>query len=275
MSTIVITGASSGIGAIAAARLSEQGWDVAVVGRNAQRTRDVASSVGGTAFLADYDRFDDVRELAAALLERYPRIDVLANNAGGLVPRRGATADGNERTIQHNHLAPFLLTSLLLPRLTESAGRVIHTSSVAHRWGRLHTDNLNRTSLPYLAGWPEYGSAKLATLLFARELAHRTGIQSYSFHPGFVGTSFGHDSPVLRTLLPLSTSVQVSPDAGAAPIVQLASLEPVGAPNGSYFDGLNPGGRTSRQAKDDALAARLWDATEALIAQSPTATRPV
>ena len=109
---IVLTGASSGIGAVAARELAKDDWDVAVVGRNPERTAAVAAAVGGTPFPADYDRLDDVRELAAALLTRYPTIDVLTNNAGGLVGRRGTTADGHERTFQHNHLAPFLLTAL-------------------------------------------------------------------------------------------------------------------------------------------------------------------
>src|SRR4051794_15403803 len=106
--TAVITGASSGIGANAAAQLAASGWDIAVVGRNAERTRAVAESVGGTAFLADYDRLSDVRELAATLDDRYETIDVLANNAGGLIHQPGVSADGYERTLQHNHLAPFL-----------------------------------------------------------------------------------------------------------------------------------------------------------------------
>ena len=115
--TIVITGASSGLGAIAARELAIEGWDVAVVGRNPERTNAVAAAVGGTPFLADYDRLDDVRALAGALLAKYRNIDVLANNAGGLVGKRGTSADGHERTFQHNHLAPFLLTGLLMERL--------------------------------------------------------------------------------------------------------------------------------------------------------------
>ena len=154
--TIVITGASSGLGALAARELAQAGWDVAVVGRNADRTRAVADAVGGTAFLADYDRLDDVRTLAAALLERYSEIDVLANNAGGLVSRRGTTADGNERTFQHNHLAPFLLTNLLLDRLIASSARVINTASTANAMGHINLADLDSRRGPYLGGWRAY-----------------------------------------------------------------------------------------------------------------------
>jgi NAD(P)-dependent dehydrogenase (short-subunit alcohol dehydrogenase family) len=258
MTTIVITGASSGIGAVTAERLSERGWDVAVVGRNAKRTRDVAAAVGGTPFIADYDRLDDVRSLAAALLERYPRIDVLANNAGGLVSRHGLSEDGHERTIQHNHLAPFLLTNLLLPRLEESQARVVNTSSVMNRFGVVRPSNLDRTRLPYLGGAAAYSAAKLATILFTKELARRSPVSTYAFHPGFVATSFGHDSALVRGLLLMSASRQISADQGAQPLIQLASGPDLGAASGTYFDGLYPNGKTGRGANSAALAAEVW-----------------
>ncbi|MHB1235687.1 MAG: SDR family NAD(P)-dependent oxidoreductase, partial [Microbacteriaceae bacterium] len=129
--TIVITGASSGIGRAAALALAGPGVELAIVGRHPERTRAVAAAVNGTPFLADYDRLDDVRALADALLARYPRIDVLANNAGGLISKHALTVDGFERTFQSNHLAPFLLTNLLLPRLVAGGGRVVSTASVA------------------------------------------------------------------------------------------------------------------------------------------------
>ena len=265
MSTIVITGASSGIGKVAATVLAAQGWDVAVVGRNPERTAAVAAAVGGTPFLADYDRLDDVRALAAALLERYSTIDVLTNNAGGLVSKRGVTEDGNERTIQHNHLAPFLLTNLLLSRLEQSSARVISTASSAHLFGRLAVDNLNRDGRPYLGGWRAYGTSKIATILFTTELARRSTVTAYSFHPGFVGTSFGHDSRGLSIFLPLSGALQRTPEQGAAPIVELASEPVAPAPSGTYFDGLKPNGMRSHQAKDSALASRLWETSARLV----------
>jgi NAD(P)-dependent dehydrogenase (short-subunit alcohol dehydrogenase family) len=266
--TIVLTGASSGIGAVAARELAKAGWDVAVVGRNPERTNAVASAVGGTPFLADYDRLDDVRELAASLLARYPTIDVLANNAGGLVGKRGTTADGHERTFQHNHLAPFLLTGLLTERLTESAGRVVGTASVANRFGHIRLDDLDWTHRAYVGGWRAYGTSKIEAILFARELARRTSLTAYSFHPGSVRTAFGTDTALGRAAMRLASVTQITPEAGAAPLIQLASNPSIDAPNGTYFDGLTPNGATSAQANDLQLAAALWDASAAIVGVS-------
>lgn len=260
--TIVITGASSGLGAVAARELARDGWEVAVVGRNAARTREVADAIGGAAFLCDYDRLDDVRTLAAALLARYPRIDVLANNAGGLVSRRGDSADSFERTFQHNHLAPFLLTNLLLERLEASSARVINTASAGNAIGHVNLADLNSRRSPYLGGWRAYGTSKLETILFARELARRTGLTSYAFHPGFVATSFASDSAPGRLMMQLSRSMQVAPGTGAAPLVELARSESLDVPNGTYFDGLRPHGRMRAQASDAKLASDLWQADE-------------
>jgi NAD(P)-dependent dehydrogenase (short-subunit alcohol dehydrogenase family) len=266
MNTIVITGASSGIGAEAARTLAKQGWEVAVVGRNPERTRAVAADVGGRAFLADYDRLADVRALADELLAAFPTIDVLANNAGGLVGERALTADGHERTFQHNHLAPFLLTHLLLPRLRESNGRVISTASAANRWGRLRLDDLDWEHRRWLGGWPAYGTSKLETILFIKELARRTGIPAYSFHPGFVSTGFGQQSRLLRfsfAIKPGGFGIPVA--VGAAPLVHLATASPVNAPNGTFFDQLESNGKTTKQANDAALASALWDRTNELL----------
>jgi NAD(P)-dependent dehydrogenase (short-subunit alcohol dehydrogenase family) len=266
---VVLTGASSGIGAVAAKELAAAGWEVAVVGRNPERTRAVASSIGAEAFLADYDRLDDVRALATALLDRYPTIDVLANNAGGLVGKRADTADGHERTFQHNHLAPFLLTHLLLERVTASGGRVVSTSSVANRLGKVDLADLDSRRRPYLGGWRAYGTSKLETILFIRELARRTGLDAYSFHPGSVRTSFGTDSGLGRFAMRLASVTQITPEAGAVPLIQLVSNPDVAAPSGTYFDGLKPNGGTKPEANDAGLAARLWDATAQILGISP------
>jgi NAD(P)-dependent dehydrogenase (short-subunit alcohol dehydrogenase family) len=260
--TIVITGASSGLGAEAARELAHDGWEVAVVGRNPDRTWAVAEAIDGTAFLCDYDSLDEVRTLAGALLARYPRIDVLANNAGGLISQRGDSADGFERTFQHNHLAPFLLTNLLLERLEASSARVINTASAGNAIGHVNLDDLNSRRRPYLGGWRAYGTSKLETILFTRELARRTGLTSYAFHPGFVATSFASDSARGRLMMQLSRSVQVTPGTGAAPLVELARSESLDVPNGTYFDGLRPNGRMRAQARDAKLASDLWEADE-------------
>jgi len=261
--TIVITGASSGIGANAAGRLAAAGWDVAVVGRNPERTRSVAESVGGTAFLADYDRLDEVRELAASLARRYERIDVLANNAGGLIHQRGLSADGHERTLQHNHLAPFLLTTLLMPQLKDA--RIIGTASVANLFGNLKLDDLEWVKRPWFGGWQAYGTSKIATILFTQSLA-ALGFEAYAFHPGYVSTSFGVDSGLVKFANFISrNSLGISPEQGASPLVHLATADDTGVPSGTYFDGLKPFGRIDGSAKKPGVADALWAASTELV----------
>jgi NAD(P)-dependent dehydrogenase (short-subunit alcohol dehydrogenase family) len=267
--TVVITGASSGIGASAAGTLAADGWEVAVVGRNPERTRKVAAEIGGTPFLADYDRLDDVRALAQRLLERYERIDVLANNAGGLVPQRGLSADGFERTIQHNHLAPFLLTNLLMPKLVSSKARVIGTASLANSFGNLRIDDLQWKKRAWLGGWQAYGTSKIATILFSQSLAAR-GLEAYSFHPGFVATGFGSDSRLVRFGRFVSGgSMGISAEQGAAPLVHLATAETVDAANGTYFDGLKPDGRIHKTVRIPGNAEALWTASALLVGLKP------
>ncbi len=266
MSTIVITGASSGIGAIAAHRLSEQGHEVVVVGRNPERTRDVAAGIGADHLLVDYDSLASVRSLAAQLLSAYPRIDVLLNNAGGLVSPRGLTEDGNERSLQHNHLAPFLLTSLLRERLEASSGRVVGTSSIMNRIGRIRLDDLQWEKRGWRGGWAAYGTSKLETILFMRELARRSTLQAYSVHPGYVATQFGTDSRLIRISTVLRSGGFGIPDEeGALPLIRLATDPDVPGENGGYFDRLKANGATTRQGRDDALAAELWERTAELV----------
>ncbi|AJM78339.1 short-chain dehydrogenase [Rathayibacter toxicus] len=268
---VVLTGASSGIGTVAARTLAAAGAHIAVVGRHPERTTAVATAIGGEAFLADFDRLDDVRELAARLLNHFDGIDILANNAGGLISRRVDTIDGHERTIQSNHLAPFLLTRLLLPRLIETGHerpgtRVISTTSVAHRAGHLRLDDLDHRRGPWLGGWHAYCTAKLATILFTRELAERllaTPVDTYAFHPGIVRTRFGSDSPTIRVLNRLSLTI--SPEEGAAPLIALASAPDVGAASGSYFDRLTPRGSLAPQARNRQLAHDLWELSSHLV----------
>ncbi len=267
----VITGASSGIGANAAGRLAAAGWDVAVVGRNPERTRAVAEAVGGTAFLADYDRLDEVRGLAASLAKRYETIDVLANNAGGLVHKRGLSADGIERTIQHNHLAPFLLTRLLWPLLEAGQARVIGTASVANTFGNLRLDDLQWAKRPWFGGWQAYGTSKIATILFGQSLAAR-GLEAYSFHPGWVATAFGGQVPLVRlgNNLARRGRLAISPEEGAAPLVHLATVEDVGVANGAYFDRMTPYGRINASARKPGVGDDLWDVSSELVGLSLT-----
>lgn len=260
MSVIVITGASSGIGRAAAIALAQQGHEVAVVGRDPDRTREVAAQTGGTPFLADFDRVAEVRELATALAEHYPRIDVLANNAGGIRRRRERSADGFERTWQHNVLAPFVLTTELLPRLQADDARVIFTGSIANRWGTVNAVNPNRDGIPWAGGWSAYGAAKRADIMLAKELARRSGLESYSFHPGFIASRFaGFDTSPIGGLV---ARIANTPEEGAAPLVFLATAERIGVDNGTYFDGMQPDGALAPQANDPAEWAKLWTALE-------------
>ncbi|TAJ46296.1 MAG: SDR family NAD(P)-dependent oxidoreductase [Herbiconiux sp.] len=281
--TIVITGASSGIGAVAAAHFAERGDEVVVVGRNPDRTRAVARTIGAQFHLADFDRLDEVRSLGEALRARHDSIDVLLNNAGGLVSKRTETADGHDATIQSNYLAPFLLTRMLLPQLEESArhggtARVIGTSSLANRWGHLDLDDLDSRRRPWRGGWRAYGTAKLAVVLFTRELARRTAaeaaaaahgtsaVEAYCVHPGTVVTGFGTGSPLIRFGTALTGGHWgVGPEVGAAPLIALASDAPVPAASGAYFDRMRPNGAVAAQARDTALQAELWTRTEKLL----------
>lgn len=270
---IVITGASSGIGAVAAVRLAEAGNRVAVVGRNRVRTQQIARQARGDAFVADFDRLDEVRELAAALLAHYNRIDVLLNNAGGLMTRREVTLDGHERTIQSNHLAPFLLTRLLLARLIASAAdapvRVIGTGSTANRMSDLRVDDLDWAHRPYRGGWRAYGTAKLADILFAQELAERmtgTGVSAYAVHPGVVDTRFGASSPSVRAAQALTLGhYGISPGAGAGPLIALAAPATVPYPSGIYFDRYRPFGQITPKAANPQLRRDLWRVSAAAV----------
>jgi NAD(P)-dependent dehydrogenase (short-subunit alcohol dehydrogenase family) len=266
VSTIVITGSSSGIGRAAAIELAARGHRLAIVGRNPERTAAVAKEVGGSPFLADFGRLDDVRALATALLDRFETIDILANNAGGLVQQRETTVDGFERTFQANYLSPFLLTHLLLPRLRASAGLVISTASNSNTLGPIDLDDLDRSKIRWGGGWTAYGATKLETILFIRELARREpGITAYSFHPGYVASNFGAEVGIMRFAQWISFGhLGLSNEQGAEPLVRLATGG-LSAPSGTYFSRLKPNGRQHRSASDPTLASDLWAKTEELL----------
>ena len=266
--TVVLTGASSGIGAAAARELAALGATVIAVGRSPERTAAIAAELGTAPVVADFARLDDVRTAATAILAAAPRIDVLAHNAGGLISHRTTTVDGHEATFQTNHLAPFLLQHLLADRLAASAAngpaRVIATSSVGHRFARLRLDDLDWQRRRYRS-LAAYGTAKLANILFARALA-TAGVDAYSFHPGNVATAFAADNwfPVgwiYRT--PLRSRLLIPTEAGAAPLVWLASAPTLPAPAGTYFDRFEVG--RVRAGDLDRLAAGLWERSAELV----------
>ena len=268
--TIVITGASDGIGAAAARQLHEAGERVVVVGRNPGKTRRTADELGVEHHVADFADLGQVRALAAALLETCPRIDVLANNAGGIFAERTTTVDGFEQTFQVNHLAGFLLTNLLLERLVESGASVIQTSSEASRtMARFDIDDL-QAARRYSAG-SAYGNGKLENVLFTKELHRRygdAGVNAVVFHPGVIGSGFGgtargavrwfYTSRLTRPLLD-------SNDVGGSRLTWLALGKPgVDWQPGAYYV-RNRVSRTNRLADDPVLAKRLWDESAEMV----------
>jgi NAD(P)-dependent dehydrogenase (short-subunit alcohol dehydrogenase family) len=269
--TIVVTGASDGIGAQAARELTAAGHRVVLVGRSPAKTSALAAELGADHLVADFSRLADVRALAAALLAGYPRIDVLANNAGAIFgSERSVTADGFESTFQVNYLAPFLLTELLHDRLVESGATVVNTSSVAGaRFGRLDLADLQHERA-YSAA-KAYGSSKLAQILHAAELDRRyrpQGLAAASFHPGGIASNFSTEQGSPWRFLygsRLKHLVLASTAQGADTLVWLAQTPPdQGWSSGGYYVKRRPG-RTVAAAEDAELAAGLWQRSVAML----------
>jgi daunorubicin C-13 ketoreductase len=261
--TVVITGASSGIGLAAAVQFAAHGDRVVLVGRDPARlanavaqVRAVSDGVEPAHFRADFAVLDDVRRLATELLAAYPSIDVLANNAGGMVRSYRRTVDGFEATLQSNHLAPFLLTHLLLDPLR--GGRVVNTASMAHRTGNPDPDDLTGSSRGY-SGWLAYGASKAANILFTAEAARRwPDVDSVAFHPGVVRTNFG-DGMITRLTWRFTPFLATAEKAGAL-LVWLATLPADELVRGGYYVGRRVT-RPARAAADPVVAAKLWDAS--------------
>lgn len=266
---IVITGASDGIGAAAARNLNARGDQVVIVGRSVEKTQRVAHELDVPFYLADFSNFDDVRALARQLTTDLPRIDVLANNAGGVMGGRLLTIDGYELTIQVNHLAPFLLTHLLLDTLITSRATVIATSSLANRRaGKIDPEDL--TLAHGYSAQDAYCKAKLMNILFCQELNrryHGQGLAAASYQPGVVRTNFSSEFGGSFAVFYTSFLKYVlrSPDKGAETLVWLATSTPDDDwPSGAYFKDKKIC-RASRQADDPALATQLWDASLAAV----------
>jgi NAD(P)-dependent dehydrogenase (short-subunit alcohol dehydrogenase family) len=265
---IVVTGASAGIGEAAAVELAGRGATVVPVGRDERRLRRVAQRTGAGASggyeRADFTSLDDVRALAARLLERHPRIHVLVNNAGAVFGRRGLSSDGHELTFQVNHLAPFLLTELLRERLEESApSRVVTTSSAAHSGGLIDLDDLELERS--WSSWRAYCNSKLANVLFTRELARRldgTSVAANCLHPGVIRSRLARDvNPVFRGGWNLAGLFFGSPKRGAKTIVYLAASPEAETVSGGYFVNERPSAVVG-QAADDFFAEELWRRSE-------------
>lgn len=267
--TIVITGASDGIGAAAARMLTQQDDQLVVVGRSATKTRAVARDIGADYFLADFTELAQVRKLASDLMREYPRIDVLANNAGGIMGARDVTVDEHEKTFQVNHLAPFLLTNLLMDVLAESNATIINTSSAAHNlMAKFAIDDLDAENS--YNSRAAYGNAKLANILFTKELQKRfgdRGINAAAFHPGVVGSNFSVESAgLLKLAYGALNRFLLTPTQGAETLVWLASTEPhvVWTPGEYYVKRKRV--KVSANAQDANLAQQLWERSAAMVA---------
>jgi len=267
----VVTGATSGIGKAAAIALAGMGAQVVLIGRDRGRAEATAAQVGSIGSrppivdIADLAAMDQVRALAGRLAA-LDRIDVLINNAGLVLGERRGTPDGFEHVFAVNHLAPFLLTNLLLPRLTASApARVITVASDAHSAARLDLDDPNLEH--GWDSWRSYANSKLANILFTRELArrlHGTGVTANCAHPGVVRTGFGRDArPLLRLGVTLARPFLLPPERGADTIVHLASSPDVADETGGYYV-KRQRREPSAAASDDAAARKLWQVSEEL-----------
>jgi retinol dehydrogenase 12 len=272
----VVTGATSGIGKATAAALARLGATVVLVGRDRSRTEAAAAEIGSVsaspprAEIADLASLEQVRELAGRLTG-LERIDVLVNNAGLVLGERRTTLDGFEHVFALNHLAPFLLTSLLLPKLTASApARVVTVTSDAHSAARL---DLSDPNLEHgWDSWRSYANSKLANILFTRELARRldgTGVTANCAHPGVVRTGFGREArPLLRLGVTIARPFMASPERGADTIVYLASSPDVADETGGYYV-KRQRREPSAAARDDAAARKLWEISEKMTGLAP------
>jgi NAD(P)-dependent dehydrogenase (short-subunit alcohol dehydrogenase family) len=269
--TVVITGATSGIGAVAARRLAELGARIVIVARDTERAaatlRDLRAAdaeQAHTAFYADLSRLNEMRRVAAQIAAAVTRIDVLMNNAGLVSSGSRRTEDGLEVMFATNHLSYFVLSNLLLERLSAAGGaRIVSTASDAHRRATLDFDRLQD-----LKGMSGYGVTKLCNILFTRELARRiagTGVSANCLHPGFVATRFGDNARgVLRTGIMVAKRLfALSPEEGAQTMVYLASSPEVSGRSGGYYERCAPAEPT-RAAQSDADATRLWQLSAAI-----------
>jgi NAD(P)-dependent dehydrogenase (short-subunit alcohol dehydrogenase family) len=264
---VVITGATSGIGEVAAQRLASMGARIVLVARD--RTRGEAALTrlrgGGTSIAhsihyGDLSRISEMKRLALQIAAAEPHIDVLINNAGAMFSSRRVTEDNLELTFAINHMAYFVLTLGLRERLLASApARIVNTASDAHKGRVLDFEDLQSTKR--FSPINTYGRSKLSNILFTRELARRwagMGVTVNCLHPGFVATRFGDDSGgFLSRGMSVAKLFAISPEKGAETIVYLASSPDVAGVSGEYFYKCRPATPTA-EARDDEAAKRLW-----------------
>lgn len=275
MQTILVTGATDGIGLATAEALARQGHRVLMHGRNATKGHAAVAAVRAAAgndevrfVQADFACLAEVRNLAEEL-RALPRLDVLINNAGCINLSRNVTPDGFESTFAVNHLAPFLLTRLLLPKIRDSApARIVTVASAAHRGQRIDFDDLMSTQDYRMLR--TYGRSKLANILFTHSLAKRlvgSGVTANALHPGMVATHLGQDNWLARTVgRAFMAIVGVSATRGANTSVYLATSAEVAGLSGGYYSKCRPAPLAAApDALHDSTAERLWSVSEQLV----------
>jgi len=272
--TVLVTGGTGGIGRATAEGLARLGARVAVTGRDIARAQAAAAEIAAAtsnpavdAFAADLSVQTGVRRLARDVLDACPRLDVLVNNVGGFWARRHLTADGLEYTFALNHLAPFLLTNLLLDQLTASApARIVTVSSGAQALGQINFGDLQGERA--YSGQRAYNQSKLANVMFTYELARRlagTGVTATAAHPGVTRTAFGTEDPtaMMRTMTLIARPFMKTPAQGAATPIYLASSPEVEGVTGQYFANRRPK-KSSKSSYNTAAAALLWQVSARL-----------
>ena len=271
--TVLITGGTGGIGKATAVGLASMGARVGITGRDSARAEAAAAEIardsGNPAvdvFVADMSSQAEVRRLVGEVLAAYPRLDVLINNVGGFWAHRRVTTDGLEHTFALNHLAPFLLTNLLLDRLIASApARVVTVSSGAQSMGTINFDDLMGEQK--YSGSQAYNQSKLANVMFTYELARRlggTGVTATALHPGLTNTAFSAEDPALRWLVTVLRPFMKSPQRGAETPVYLASSPEAEDATGQFF--ANRKVKKSHESSyDAAITARLWQVSADLV----------
>jgi retinol dehydrogenase-14 len=262
----VVTGATAGIGLYTALGLAERGAQLVITGRDAKRLADAAAWIKSRVPDArieteqgDFASLRQVRALAERIVARHPRIQILVNNAGLIATKWALTEDGFESTFQVNHLAPFLLTNMLLPALKAGApARIVTVSSRASSSGRIAFDNPNLSK--GLSFWAAYGQSKLANIMMTYALARRldgTGVTATALHPGFVASNFGNKGPLANFAWKLLRPLQIAPEEGARKAIHAAAAAEMEGVTGQYLVETKPA-RSNPISYDTDAVERLW-----------------